>query len=117
MDTSIYPPTQLYLPLAFCLTFLSIMTSVMLSDKMPGWLKGQPIAATFLVAMVLSFVHVGGLVTICLGVSLRDCQLGNAANLTIHLSVLIVIACIAIPLAKKMSAGPLEAITENLKDV
>lgn len=114
MDGDLYPPTQLYLPLALCLTFLSIVASAVLSSKVPERLKGTVVPKVFLIALVTSFAHIVLLTVASLAEALSTCDLGSAGNLLVHLIVIISIGGVAVPLAGKISKHDVDSAKESL---
>ena len=117
MNAALYPPTQLYLPLAICLTFLSIVTSVILSERVPKGLRGQYMPRAFLIAMALSFIHICGLLALRLAWSFSECRLSDATNIVVHLIVLFLVAATALPIASGISSSPIDSAIEKLKTV
>ena len=112
-EVALYPPMQMYLPLALCLAFLSIVTSAILSDNWDR-LKGKVVPTAFFVALYVSFGHVGVLLVVSLVRSATRFHFDDFVNLIVHEIVLFAIAFVAIPLAREISKQDVEAAQKKL---
>ncbi len=109
-----YPPTPLYILLAVTFTGLSIAVTVQrglkANERRSNPNKAMRFVGTW--TLVLSWLHVAGLVLIQFTVAILLCKWGESANFLVHLCVLILLGRFAYKLMQSISQ-PEEAPQET----
>ena len=115
MDPSVFPATQLYLPLAFVLTIVSITATVILSDNSTDIIKGAVTGLWPLVILAVAFLH---LYWICVSAAVTFVMNGQFAtgfDLLVHAVVLLAITNLGIRLAASIASNRIEIFGRKIE--
>ena len=104
---SVFPDTQLYLPLAFFLALSSLGANVLLSEDAPALMTGTWRALLVPVGLCVAFVHLVALVVVSGWDAWRIDQMSDFWNLFFHLIVLVLAVFGSVPLAGAIAQAAL----------
>ena len=103
MDASVFPATQLYLPLAFTLTIVSITATVMLSNNTSPTTRKALTGLWPPFALSIAFLHVYIVCVVLASSFLAKGHFIPALNLLVHVFVLFVTAKVGMHLSRHIA--------------
>ncbi len=107
LQLSVFPNTQLYLPLAFFLALSSLGANVLLSEDPPALMTGMWRALLVPVGLCVAFLHLVALVVVSGWDAWRMDHVSDFWNLFFHLIVLVLAALGSVPLAGAIAQAAL----------